>query len=509
MYKKLVFASSLAVLLAACGGGGDSNPVTPPPVDPKVVVQGEINTVLSEISAKLASFATLDQAQPYFDETFLHDSMNLDGWVADMLNTEDDSYKETFLGSTWKDAQVVTLAEDGTRAKVKFTVAYANGFIPRIHTMEFVKDDGKWLAVGNQALAEVRLLATHELMDKPMATEDVLQLPRLTSEVGNWEGTEYTYYRQALPEAGQTEFPGATGWLAREGDTFENWGRMIWTGEEYDSPWTAYDDRLLRHKYTQNISTPNARVKSYLRLGVHWENYDERIVFVTLKGPGLPVEGLEFARDLSIFRLTGGGFDDIYSVEKCMAMPEEVRPGNCELDWSVMKKGAVYTYEFFDQNKTKLGQTEYELPVDMIAGDALLAKKSEYFTMLVTTPTGSAGSTPELSIANVFNDASGPFLPGTSVPLVFQQPTGQKAVFFRYEAGVEACEPGRTSCSGETGGMLVSGNSAKVYGTTNSVEPFLVIPETWPKIKWISIVTYSFDSGGNQYIQMSSPKNPK
>lgn len=504
MFKRLLMAATLTALLAACGDGEDS----PPPVNPVVVAQGEINLVLDQITGKLASLETLDDAEAHFDAEFLHNSKTLTGWLADMVKTDDDEYKETFLRSTWKNAQVISLSADGRRAKVRFTVEYNNGFIPRLHTMDFVKVDGQWRAAGNQALAEVMVFAWHDLQDKPMATADVLQLPGLTPVIGDWEGTQYTYYRQSLPEAGQIEFPGATGWLGREGDAYENWGRMIWTGEEYDIPWTDYDERLLRHKYTQNISTPSSRIISRLMLNVQWGNYDPRIRLIVVRGPGLPAGGVLLTRGVGDFEFGQTGLP-AYSAEICQRVPEQYRPAACELDWNALKAGAVFTFELFDEAQVKLGQAEYELPRDIIAGDELLARKGEFFTSLMTSPDGSDVTTPELSVANIFNDASGPFQPGASVTLWFTKPQTSGVYPFSYAARIEACVPGEISCTSESGAQLTQWTHGSFYGTVAAVEPFLIIPADWPKLKWIELDTLTYDSGHNMYVHKYSPKNPK
>lgn len=519
--RKYCAVLTLSALLAACGGGGGADAGggggggTTPTTPAEIALAG-VKTQLASITDAFKTALPTDEAlAPMFASNFAFNGIPSSVFIDEMQVAPETELDPSFVGASFEMPTVVNMIDDST-AEVKFTIKFAGSFKSVPVTMNFQKVGDKWVMLGNSKLAAVKVFTQTTLVEQALSTPEVLALPNLTNFVGTWEGQPYTYYQQALPSSAAVDFPGSesqTGWVGREGNAFDDWGKMIWVGDEYDAGWSTYNDRALRQKYTQNIALSSSKVNRVLVLEVDKTEVDPRVTKVVITGPGLPSVGLIQEKTLAgDFAFKGDLLNsNTFNSSRCANFGADA-PADCALDWSAITDGSVYKFALFDVDGVKIGEETYTVPVAFPSEATLLANKDKYFGMFVTSAAGSSTTTPEPSIANIFNDVDGPFLPGKTVHFAFKAPSNAGTWLSSYEFNTQYCT-GSVSCDGAH--PLVEIKYEKnLYSASTALGAIVqnagfTIPADSALIKWAFGTSIAFDANDNVYMHSISPKNPR
>ncbi len=460
-----------------------------------------------EIAARLAELSTRFRAgipaaadlQGFTAPGFLHDGHGEAEFIETVLREQPSALNSgfSFEGVTF-DALRVERTIDADTLEISFRNRYRTGFFPTREHMTAKRVGGVWKLAGNGQLTSARVSMMTRLKETAMPESDVKSLPGLFTYVDSSEGSPHTYYMQQIKgDQGQR----VDLWLDRVGG--ESFGRMAWAGDDLGAA-----PRALRSKYSRLLGTPDSRASNYLEFRVPVTRVSTQVAEIVVTGPGLPSGGLTLTKPASLHPRTDWVFKgdsyhwNAFNAERCPEIDNIRNPvPGCGLDWSKIHRGSEFVFTLKDAAGTVLGTVRDSLRDEPIDEVTAYAQRDRLF------PRFQVDGAHAFSVANLWNDARGPFRPGQAVALNWTsperggfrvswvaatmqtqttdakgilQPTDYPAVLPLYEAGAAAAVP-----------------------TSAALKPAHPVPPTWG---WATLT--GIDANGHAWSHELSPWNP-
>lgn len=474
---------------------------------PEPVALEAMSKAFSEVKAMFADYASqFASAIPeaatlnrYFDPAFYHDGLGRDDFIVKVLQEVDPPEQGGFSQQGVRfDALRIERVIDSDTLDVSYRAIFPTGFQPYADRQLVKRVGGKWVFAGDGLAARVRVGLMARLKETPMAKDALIGLSGVTSFIGDWEGQPYTYYQRKIPADGST----IEQWLGREGDDF--FGTFGWAGDEWGDA-----ARLTRSKYNGYYATPDSRVANYIVFGVPSHLVASNVAEIVVNGPGLPTEGLALVKPADdtprrywVFKGDSANWN-AFNGERCLQVANAKHPiAHCAMDWASVDKGSEYIFSLKDAAGNTVATLSDRLRSKPVSESDALARQSELFARYVSDEAHA------FSIRNLFDDASGPFLPGKNVTLNWTVPDQPG---FRLQWVSLWMETVKLDATGNPVGStqyealkpLFDADPSVALPTAATFSPVHPIPPKWG---WTTLS--GVDAFGNEWQHELSPSNP-
>lgn len=456
----------------------------------------EMQTLLAGFAAKFASAvpAAADLV-PSFTDDFLHDGQPRDAFIGQVLRQQDAAGDGGF---SWQgvsfDALRIDAVIDADTLDISFRTVFRRGFQPGSEQLRVKRVAGVWRFAGNGRQAHVSVTLLSRLKETPLTEAQVQALPGINSfQLGG-----QTHYQMATTDAAGQPLQL---WIGSPQDG--SFGQMAWAGDNIGAP-----ARAQRRQYTRYLATPDSRVSNYLILNVPTLRVAANVAAIVVTGPGLPAGGLALEppvrRPRPNWVFKGDVFDwNAFNNERCAQIDNPANPvPNCAIDWSQIHRGSEFRFTLKDAAGNTVDTLTDKLRSEPVDEARAFANRASLFARFAVDDAHA------LSIANLFDDAAGPYRPGLPVTLNWTVPgtPGFRVTGISLTTQTSTLDANNQPVSTDYPGWvpLYDVDPRTPLPTSASFAPAHPVPPSWA---WTTLS--GIDAFGNTYDHELSPSNPK
>ncbi|MCX9154811.1 hypothetical protein OPU71_01585 [Niveibacterium sp. 24ML] len=446
-------------------------------------IQAMLNALAAQFTDGIPASSAIE---PYLAPNFYHDGLNRDEFIESELRAVGDLNWGAFSYQGVRfDALRVERVIDADTMEISYRSLFRTGFQPGGERLVVQRTGGKWMLVGNGLAARVGVYLSSRLKEKPLTLADFMALSG-AKKVGE-------NYMRTVKNGNGADIDLWIG-PAIDGTVTFGW----YEGVETDI------QRFLHGRYTQYFAQPDARVSSYLILWVPLNRTNAAIQKITVTGPGLPNVGLtlirppaEMPRSNWVFMNDAAGAWNAFNTDRCVDMPSIPE---CRMNWAEVDRGSEYMFKLYDASNQLIATQTAKLRAKPVLEDEAYARRAELFPQL------QVDDAHEFSIANIYNDSTGPFAVGKKVTLNWTAPTtpGYRISQLNLWVNERDTNP------------VVQSHETSEHRNLYNVDPGVALPVSQtmdlkhlsPPI-WVWASVTGIDAFGNVWDHELSPNNPR